>query len=126
MKAGNLKFQVHEFVVKTSSHNQEPGTKNLLSYNKTVPTIARSTSILITNTGMVIFVGRAAKLVTNTITIDNITSPKGIMGTSPPESTMAITASGVMMHPWVVSVNPTQKSRLYSWALHQSMNCVKK
>ena len=73
---------------------------------------------------MVIFVGRAARFTTNTITIDNMASPYAMTGTVGPENMIRITVMGVRIQPCSIRLRPVHNIRSFSLALHQAINLV--
>lgn len=88
--------------------------------------IARSAIILSTKNGIVYFVGKAARFVTRTMTIDNMAIPNGMIATPAPVNIIAIIVKGVMIQPCDTRAKPTQNNRSFSWALHQLKNLVMK
>jgi len=87
-------------------------------------TMARSIRILNTKTGMVIFVGRAARFVTSVIPIAAIASTNKYKLF--PVNITAITVSGVRIQPCAASIIPSHNNLDSSSLLHHAMNLVSK
>ena len=84
----------------------------------TMMAISRIT--LINNAGIVIFVGSAARLVTNAMPIDI----RAIINNTKllPALTTAKMVKGVRIHPCAAKAMPSHKSLFSCWFLHQFMN----
>jgi hypothetical protein len=67
--------------------------------------------------GIVIFVGKAARLVTRTIAIAAIAKEKNRMLF--PEYMTTKSVSGVIKHAWDANAIPNQRNLLSCWFLHQ-------
>ena len=86
--------------------------------------IAISIRVLRIKTGMVIFVGIAARLVTKLAPIAVKAAIKRNMLL--PAKRTAMIVIGVMMQPCVVSTIPSQSKRFFSWPWHQIINFLNK
>ena len=75
-------------------------------------------------TGIVIFVGIAARLTTNDIPIEIITSIN--KASALPASMTATMLKGTRIQPWTVKLIASHSNLSCSWFLHQSINFVKK
>jgi hypothetical protein len=82
--------------------------------SNTATVIITSISMLRKNTGIVIFVGKAARLVTRTIDIEIVASPIVSNSIELPDNKIAKTVTGVSTHPWIDKARAVQKSLLVS------------
>lgn len=84
----------------------------------------KSINTLRRKTGIVTFVGCAARLLTRAMPMAAMASTIKVMFTVPPKK-VAITVSGVRMQPCAERIMPSHKKRLWFCAVHQEKNLEK-